>query len=183
MITHLESMTVDNEDAIKFLANFDTNEIGSSVKIATSMLRAGFTPITNFFLAGLLALFRERLFRDVVNRSKLLVEKAVTAIGVMDETGLLDPESIFVQFQRPSMSCPIILRGKVLVGRNPSLHLGDLRTLTAVDIPALRHLVNVIVFPQRGERPLPSMMSGGDLDGGKCWVDDLCNIFKITHFY
>jgi len=182
MITHLESMTVDNEDAIKFLSNFDSNEVGGSVKIATSMLRAGFTPITNSFLAGLLALFRERLFRDVVNRSKLLVEKAVTAIGVMDETGLLDPESIFVQFQRPSMSCPIILRGKVLVGRNPSLHLGDLRTLTAVDIPALRHLVNVIVFPQRGERPLPSMMSGGDLDGGKCCLDDLYSIFKITHF-
>lgn len=34
-----------------------------------------------------------------------------------------------------------------------------------VDRPELRHLSNVIVFSTKGERGLPSMLSGGDLDG------------------
>ena len=47
-----------------------------------------------------------------------------------------------------------ILRGKIIVSRNPCTHPGDVRLLEAVDHPSLRHLVNVIVFPSTGHRPL-----------------------------
>ena len=53
----------------------------------------------------------------------------------------------------------------VVVGRNPSLHPGDIRVLKPRNIPQLRHLVDVIVFPALGNRPHPNEMSGGDLDG------------------
>ncbi|CAN0067020.1 unnamed protein product, partial [Laminaria digitata] len=55
----------------------------------------------------------------------------------------------------------------VLVCRNPSLHPGkrDLRVLHTADVPELRHLRNVVVFSCKGDRPEPSKMSGGDLDG------------------
>jgi RNA-dependent RNA polymerase len=51
------------------------------------------------------------------------------------------------------------------VGRNPSLHPGDLRVLTPRNVRALHHLVDVVVFPSNGERPHCDEMSGGDLDG------------------
>lgn len=47
---------------------------------------------------------------------------------------------------------------------------GDIRRLTAVDVPQLRELENVLVFPKRGVRPHAAEMSGGDLDGDIFWV-------------
>lgn len=47
---------------------------------------------------------------------------------------------------------------------------GDIRRLTAVDVPALHELKNVIVFPMNGHRPHPAEMSGGDLDGDTFWI-------------
>ena len=54
--------------------------------------------------------------------------------------------------------------------KNPCGHKGDIRLAKAIgkEHPAydkLKHLVNVIVFPLMGERPLQNCMSGGDLDG------------------
>jgi len=60
---------------------------------------------------------------------------------------------------------PTVVTGRCVVMRAPALHLGDVRLVDAVDHPSLRHLVNVIVFPVRGKRPLPNMLAGGDLDG------------------
>jgi RNA-dependent RNA polymerase len=66
-----------------------------------------------------------------------------------------------------------ILEGNILMSRNPCTHPGDIRMLTAVGShPEFDHLVNVVVFPSTGDRPLCNMMSGGDLDGDVyfvCW--------------
>jgi RNA-dependent RNA polymerase len=66
--------------------------------------------------------------------------------------------------------CIKLITGDVLITKNPCGHRGDIRQAKAIgkSHPAyekLRHLVNVIVFPCRGSRPLQNMMSGGDLDG------------------
>lgn len=53
----------------------------------------------------------------------------------------------------------------MLVTKNPCFHPGDIRKLKAVFKEELSHLVNVIVFSQKGSRPTQNMMSGGDLDG------------------
>ena len=53
-----------------------------------------------------------------------------------------------------------ILTGPVVVTRNPCLHPGDVRLLSAVSVPQLAHLVDCVVFPNHGPRPHPSEMAG-----------------------
>ncbi|KAK8201884.1 hypothetical protein M8818_005408 [Zalaria obscura] len=68
------------------------------------------------------------------------------------------------------------VEGICVLARNPSLHPGDVRVVQAVACPALQHLKNVVVLPQKGDRPLANMCSGGDLDGDDylvIWDEDL----------
>ncbi len=100
--------------------------------------------------------------------------------GVVDEYGVLEYGQVFVQYslmrehkldkseeeeeEEDMMRCEI-LEGQVVVTKNPCHHPGDLRVFQAVNPVELRHLKDVIVFPQKGHRPHPNEISGSDLDG------------------
>ena len=58
-----------------------------------------------------------------------------------------------------------VIIGDVLVTKNPCSHPGDIQKLKAVDVKALKHLFNVVVFSIKGERPDQHKLSMGDLDG------------------
>ncbi|GFT51086.1 probable RNA-dependent RNA polymerase 1 [Trichonephila clavipes] len=85
-------------------------------------------------------------------------------LGVMDETGLLHCNQVFVQYTKnisdgETSKDTVILQREVLVTKNPCLLPGDVRKFKAVDIPELHHIVDCIVFPQNGPRPHPNEMA------------------------
>jgi RNA-dependent RNA polymerase len=136
-------------------------------------------------------------YQAIKKKARILVPKSATLIGTVDSEGILEENEIFVQIRRDSFKCNDasderaykraqvaqlmdgnreVLSGDVMVTRNPCLHPGDIRVLTAVDRPEFKHLYNVVVFSSKGKRPMCNMMAGGDLDGDVyfvCWDDKL----------
>jgi hypothetical protein len=58
---------------------------------------------------------------------------------------------------------PIPVLGRVVIAKNPAFHPGDVRVFEAVRAPHLTHLVDVVVFPVKGDRPHPNELSGSGL--------------------
>ena len=94
-------------------------------------------------------------------------------IGVLDETGKLDYGQVFVQYSkhvdRPQ-GPQKVHTGTVVITKFPALAPGDIRKFDAIDVPELHHMVDCVVFPQRGKRPHPDEMAGSDLDGDEYFV-------------
>ncbi|TKR72713.1 hypothetical protein L596_020121 [Steinernema carpocapsae] len=100
--------------------------------------------------------------RKVKQKNQVQLPYAIArmAFGVIDETGLLQSGQIFFQatssifVKNPCKSAhKQIITGPVLMTKNPQIVAGDARMFTAVDIPELHHLVDVVVFPRYGSRP------------------------------
>ena len=126
-------------------------------------------------------------------RAKIKVDKdkARNMFGTVDEYGVLEYGQVFVQYNhmideslnqsdKMPMPSPTVLNNvRVVITKNPCHHPGDLRTFTAVDRPELRHLVDVVVFPQKGPRPHPNEISGSDLDGENRFIRFSFFIFQL----
>ncbi|KAF8542541.1 RNA dependent RNA polymerase-domain-containing protein [Trichophaea hybrida] len=116
--------------------------------------------------------------RDIKYRGRIPVKYGVTLIGVLDETKYLEEGEIYVNTEDEDGK-PERIEGRVLITRSPVHHPGDVQMVNAVNVPStspLRPLRNAVVFSQKGDRPLPSMLAGGDLDG------DLYNIIYDSRF-
>ncbi|OAG38067.1 hypothetical protein AYO21_07657 [Fonsecaea monophora] len=120
------------------------------------------------FLRDILGALLQVQLREIKYRSRILVPEALTLYGISDETGWLEEGEVFVTFLDKKTGSHSCLSGRVAVTRSPALHPGDVQLVQAVAPPdesPLWNLHNSIVFSQRGTRDLPSMLSGGDLDG------------------
>ncbi|CAL5430521.1 unnamed protein product [Camellia sinensis] len=132
-------------------------------------------------------------------KTRIFVPRGRSMMGCLDETRTLEYGQVFVQISgvghRPFYDNSLlmlggcgsdqhnhIVEGKVVVAKNHCLHPGDVRVLSAVNVPALHHMVDCVVFPQQGMsadsngRPHPNECSGSDLDGNiyfVCWDPDL----------
>lgn len=144
------------------------------------------------FIWAILSLWKCWALQRLKGKAALTVKKSAFLFGCVDELGVLRGHSkdtegkedqnkdalpqIFLQVPIKEGLDPTnqlsyeVVTGVCIVGRNPSLHPGDIRVVEAVDIPGLRHLKDVVVFPQTGDRDVPSMCSGGDLDGDDFFV-------------
>ncbi|KAL4746644.1 hypothetical protein BDW72DRAFT_197492 [Aspergillus terricola var. indicus] len=125
------------------------------------------------FLRAVVEAMVLRELRLLKHKARIPVQKGITLYGIMDETGFLDENEVFVTYQTMNRLAAPPRNCRLLVTRSPALHDGDIQYPYNVVPPKghpLRQHQNCIVFSQKGARDLPSQLSGGDLDG------DLYNI-------
>lgn len=121
------------------------------------------------FLRSLVEAVVLREVRLLKHKARIPVKKGITLFGVVDETGFLQSDEVYVTFDTVEGRFePPPPPGRLLVTRSPALHNGDIQqayqVLPPVNHPLRQHR-NCIVFSAKGDRDLPSKLSGGDLDG------------------
>ncbi|KAH6628555.1 RNA dependent RNA polymerase-domain-containing protein [Chaetomium tenue] len=184
-IASYDTAMTNQDRAIELLSKY-VDENMTTTTIATMILN-GFMDTREPFVRTLLQLWRSWSIKGLKEKARLVVDQGAFLLGCADETGTLRGHSrategrngitqnelpqIFLQVPDPKdRGAYKVVTGICIVGRNPSLHPGDIRVVEAVDVPKLRHLRDVVVFPLKGDRDVPSMCSGGDLDGDDFFV-------------
>ncbi|KAJ6261586.1 hypothetical protein Dda_4256 [Drechslerella dactyloides] len=117
---------------------------------------------------------------ELEKRMHIAVPQSCTALIVADPSLKLKKGEVYLRFSEPrnfidakTMLPTDVLIGDVLVGRNPAHFACDIQRVTAVDVPELRHLTDVLVFSADAEtcdRSLADYLSGGDYDGDRVWT-------------
>ncbi|THU79982.1 RdRP-domain-containing protein [Dendrothele bispora CBS 962.96] len=115
---------------------------------------------------------KNHALRLLKHRARIPVPGAYNLVGIADIHKELPPKHIFACIRTvDNWANPIYLEGPVLVSRSPTIHPGDVQIVTAIGPPApgscfeIDDLANTLVFSTTDERPLPSCLGGGDLDG------------------
>ncbi|KAL9657637.1 hypothetical protein ABK040_012716 [Willaertia magna] len=103
--------------------------------------------------------FRKAQFKFLLEKSQVELPESRTVFGVCDRYNVLKPGQVCIR--------------KVLVGKNPCVHPGDIRILEAVRRDELLYIHNAIVFSTQGDRPDFHKISGSDLDGDENWAIQL----------
>ena len=194
-LLNLEKAMTDDKTALAILQkDIDHNQMTLTV---ASMILNGFQKTEEPFLTSLLHLWRAWSIKYLKEKARITISGGGLLLGCVDETSTLRghyndapkppangsiqekakyvPE-VFVQLSKNAQGKPEVITGPMLLARNPSLHPGDVRIVCGVDVPALRHLKDVVVLPQTGDRDVASMCSGGDLDGDDflvIWDEDM----------
>lgn len=184
------SEAIADPDKAKELLSKYMDHNNTTMAIVT-MVMNGFMRSEEPFVLSLLHLWRSWSIKLLKEKARIIVERGAFVLGCTDETqtlrghkndirpgvGTITQEDIeklpqiFLQVtDRNDPKHHIVVEGLCLIGRNPSLHPGDIRVVQAIDVPALHHLRDVVVFSQLGDRDVPSMCSGGDLDGDDFFV-------------
>ncbi|KAL9600633.1 MAG: hypothetical protein Q9219_003066 [cf. Caloplaca sp. 3 TL-2023] len=180
-LANLELAMTNEKMALTMLQrDIDPNQMTLAL---AGMILEGFQRVQEPFMISLLRLWRAWSIKYLKEKAKITIQDGAFLLGCVDETATLKghfdntpsakyfkdkmsklPE-VFVQLSKDARDKPRVILGPMILARNPSLHPGDIRIVRGVDVPALRHLKDVVVVPQTGDRPVVNMCSGGDLDG------------------
>ncbi|KAI2610447.1 RdRP-domain-containing protein [Hypoxylon sp. NC1633] len=185
-VANYEQAMEDPQVAMKLLSKFvDQNGVTTTM---AQLIADGFMATKEPFIETILQVWRAWSMRLLREKARIVVDQGALVFGCVDETHTLRGHfesltegnsnllpQVFLQVPKTGTNPGekveyIVITGTCVVGRNPSLHPGDIRVVEAVDVPKLRHLRDVVVFPGVGDRDIPSMCSGGDLDGDDYFV-------------
>ncbi|KAF7033246.1 hypothetical protein CFC21_044365 [Triticum aestivum] len=181
MLSNLNNILTDTDVAFDVV----TTSCADEGNTAALMLSAGISPGTEPHLKALLLAIRSSQLLGLLEKSRIFVPKGRWLMGCLDELGILEQGQCFIRASSPVLNNSLLKHaprsssennnaetviGTVVMAKNPCLHPGDVRILEAIDVPALHHLVDCLVFPKNGERPHANEASGSDLDGDLYFV-------------
>ena len=178
------------ENAVKTLDQFG---LATSYRLSSTLLhlaKLGVTPsVMGDFYDRMIEITIHHVLRDLKHHARIPVHDGYTLVGVADIHGYLLEGEVFACVTIPETNSIDYLSGDVLVSRSPIIHPGDVQVVRAIGRPPLgspfvkEPLMNTIVFSIKGrrhfelylanhlfdlpagDRPLPSCLGGGDLDG------------------
>ncbi|KAI8138290.1 RNA dependent RNA polymerase-domain-containing protein [Fennellomyces sp. T-0311] len=162
MVNSVNDMMTDGDKA-RAVLRASMDGLGNNRDLAR-IVEAGFFERGDPFIKNALTAFRAHRLKEARERTRIPVIKGASVLGVLDETETLGENEVFLRYI-DSYGKAQVVEGDVMVFRSPTLHPGDIRMCKAVDCPKLKHLRNVLAFSSKGERDIPSMCGGGDLDG------------------
>ncbi|KAK2453515.1 RNA-dependent RNA polymerase [Trifolium repens] len=151
-VDQLNTILTDSTKAQEVLDLMSSGEVTNILK---EMLICGYEPNVEPFLSMMLQTFRASKLLELRQKTRIFIPKGRAMMGVLDETRTLEYGEVFVQYSNNRLNniCHVVK-----------------------DVPDLRHMVDCVVFPQKGERPHPNECSGSDLDGDiyfVCWDSEL----------
>uniref|UniRef100_A0A0A9DRF2 RNA-dependent RNA polymerase n=1 Tax=Arundo donax TaxID=35708 RepID=A0A0A9DRF2_ARUDO len=162
-VRQLNRMVTEPQAAKEAIALMPMGEITNVVK---ELLLCGYQPDREPYLSMLLQTFRASKLLELKTKSRIFIPRGRAMMGCLDETRTLMYGEVFIQASsNANEHHKFVVTGQVVVAKNPCLHPGDVRVLQAVNVPALHHMFDCVVFPQQGSRPHPNECSGSDLDG------------------
>ncbi|CAL9220613.1 unnamed protein product [Arabidopsis halleri] len=186
LITLLSTLGVEDEvfqkkqrEVVEQLSSFGNDPVkaldlvapGPHAIVLKELISSGYKPESEPFLSMMVNYFTASRFLELRTKSRILIPLGRTLIGCLDESITLEYGQVFVQYSDPTRpGSRKIITGSVVVAKMPCLHPGDIRVLQSIDVTALHHLVDCVVFPQKGSRPHPNECSGSDLDGDLYFV-------------
>ncbi|KAL5394363.1 hypothetical protein PMIN06_004228 [Paraphaeosphaeria minitans] len=140
------------------------------------LLESGFTPDQEPYLADCLWHFIRQRQRYMESKLRIPLYKSTYVLGVADPLGILEPGEVHMEFSTPFTD--EVTGGRlrslenmdILVSRQPACRRSDIQKVRTVRHPELSHLIDVIVFPTKGQYPLAGKLQGGDYDGDIFWV-------------
>ena len=168
-IERIRSVTAKPSNTAKFLRGVNVCESIALHRLIRYCGRMGIDYRADRFLCSIVEAVVLRELRLLKHKARIPIDKGITLYGVMDETGYLAPNEVFITFDLEKGRDPLPAeRIPILVTRSPALYDGDVQQVYSAIPPEghpLTHLRNCIVFSRRGQRDLPGQLSGGDLDG------------------
>jgi hypothetical protein len=143
---------------------------------AKLLLRTGFFPDESPYLAKSLKRFVNQKQMWMEEKLRAPLGKATFLLGLADPLDVLQPGEVHVHFSKPFLdefdrkTYRNLAGEEILVARQPACRRSDIQKMRAVSHAKLSHLVDVIVFPSRGEYPAAGKLQGGDYDGDTFWA-------------
>ncbi|KIK70157.1 hypothetical protein GYMLUDRAFT_34630 [Collybiopsis luxurians FD-317 M1] len=147
----------------------------SLAETVMELLDSGFTPLNSRYLRAKLKEVIKFKVTTATSKFNYVLPQSGTAFAVPDPYGVLEPDQIqFKSSRREFLTADgtktDIILGQVLMTRNPCKVPTDVRKILAVQHPALRNMVDVIVCSVQGYRRLLDFLAGGDYDGDRGMV-------------